>query len=368
MSSNVLAFDDLESGYPFNEAINGLAGQGVFSGYDDGTFRPQNDMNRAEFLKIVLSYKLEEEPDTFAEDCFTDVSANDWFSPYVCYAKTQGYVKGYLDGRFGPAESVNLAEALKIAVEVFEMEKPSIVGEEWFSPYVRTFAGKGYVPSTFGSLSQNVSRGEMAAMLWRYSNNIIDRKSRSAYELEYEECTPLEEDLPYNIDMDRVRATWLEWYNQERRLLGLKEFTYNPQLNRTATIWSEISEDRGYIDHKRPGQTAYYDFWLILDWFEDLGLEFQKVGGSYAVENINWGVYSCDAEDCTDQFISAIKSGYNFFMSEKGQAYSPHYDSIVNPSYDEIGLGVAIDERTGKYYLTVHYATEVISNPPAICD
>ena len=53
--------------------------------------------------------------------------------------------------------------------------------------------------------------------------------------------------------------------------------TINWNLNQSATVWSEFSEDRGYIDHKRPGTTAYYDYWAITSWFADLGLVFENV-------------------------------------------------------------------------------------------
>lgn len=180
-------------------------------------------------------------------------------------------------------------------------------------------------------------------------------------------CQPLGEDLPLNIDMDRVRAEWIEWNNMERRSLGLHEYVYNDQLNRTAILWSKISRDRGYMDHKRGGTIEYYDYGAMKEWFSDFGLEFQS---GLFTENIAWEKYYCDAEvqDCTQEMIDSAKRGFNFFIGEKGTDYTAHYDSIVNPYFDIIGFGVAVDDEKNNYYLTVHYAKAISNEPLKICD
>jgi len=164
------------------------------------------------------------------------------------------------------------------------------------------------------------------------------------------------EKFPSNIDMNKIRDTWLGWNNETRKLLGLSEYSINSELNISATVWSETSKLRGYMDHKREGQTEYYDFYKIRDWFKDVvGIEFEN---DLFTENIAWGVYDCDSADpdCTQYLIDKIRYSYDFFIAEKGEDYSPHYDSIVNKYFKIIGLGIAIDEKAHKYYLTVHYA------------
>ena len=175
-------------------------------------------------------------------------------------------------------------------------------------------------------------------------------------------CEVTSSDLPSNVDLAKVRATWLDWTNAVRQENNLAPYTYNDELDRTATIWSETSKQKGYIDHKRPGQTTYYDYKIIETWFKNLGLEFKNVNGKTFTESINWDYYKCSAPECTDALTKAIRHGFDFFMSEKGKPYSPHYDSIINPEFKQIGLGIIVDKTAGKYYLTVHYATEITSN------
>lgn len=169
-------------------------------------------------------------------------------------------------------------------------------------------------------------------------------------------------DNPTNVDMQKVRNTWLSWYNTARSQNGLSAYVYQEDLNATASNWSFFAKKRGYIDHKRAGQKSYYDYKKVGQWFASKGVTFVSGSGrSDYVENIGWDYYSCSKADCTDELITAIKHTYNFFMSEKGKKYRAHYDSIMNKSYKQIGMGIAVDPVKKRYYLTVHYGTGVVT-------
>ncbi len=92
------SFSDI-SGNPYAENITNLAKIGVINGYDDGTFKPANPVNRAEMLKIIFAAR-EEDAGTYPGNCFTDVK-DELFAPYVCRAKDLGIVQGYPDGFIG---------------------------------------------------------------------------------------------------------------------------------------------------------------------------------------------------------------------------------------------------------------------------
>ncbi len=348
-----------------NTAIDYITDAGIVQGYEDGTFRPDNPINRAEFTKILIEAKTGENPTSFADACFNDFYAAQWFASYVCYAKSEGIISGYPDGSFGPANNINMAEASKILVNVFEIPRVQPVGADWYSEYTETLLAQKYIPDSIEYADHEITRQEMAEMIWRIMEKKHDQPA--AQSLKNSPCQPLGEDLPANINMDKVREIWLSWYNEERRALGLQDYTYNDQLNRTAIIWSKTSRDRGYMDHKRDTSSGYYDFYGILDWFKALGLEFEN---NMFSENIAWEMYYCDvdAEDCTQDMIDSIRKGFNFFIGEKGTSYTAHYDSIVSPNYNIIGLGIAIDDDANKYYLTVHYAKAIANEPMRICD
>lgn len=367
LTQTTFAYSDVDATHQYSEAIDYITTAGIVQGYDDGTYKPDNQINRAEFTKILVEAKFGSDPSEFADNCFSDVTNDAWFSSYVCYAQAHRIIDGYDDDSFGPAKNINLAEASKILVNVFELEKIQPVGDFWYSEYVETLGELNYLPPSFEYVNDEVTRGEMAEMIWRIMTERSDLESVSAADLESSPCQDMGEDLPSNINMDSVRQTWLDWYNEERAALGLHDYALDDQLNMTATAWSKVSRDRGYIDHKRPGQTSYYDFYMILDWFKDLGVEFEN---SMFSENIAGEMYYCDAGevDCTQEMTDAVEKGFNFFMSEKGGSYTAHYDSIISPNYNIIGLGVAVDDAANKFYLTVHYAKAISNDPVRICE
>ncbi|MGL5830818.1 MAG: S-layer homology domain-containing protein [Candidatus Altimarinota bacterium] len=394
------AYSDVNSDHPYSTAIDYLTEKGLTKGYADGTFRPDYPINRAEFIKIVLEAKFPNlnfqlptedtsavaperpvssqneplpetpKPTSFADNCFTDVKATDWFSPYICYAKQQKISTGYEDETFKPQNIINIAEASKILVNVLGDNQNLSEGKEWYTPFLNELSRQKYLPTSIKYLNEELNRSEVAEIIYRMMAEIHDQPSTTTAALETNFCQKSPEDLPDNIDMQKVRSTWLKWYNDARAAENLPAYTYNSQLDRTAIIWSEYSEKQGTITHTRPGQTAYYDYNRILQWFKNLDVTFASINGSTYTENIGWNYYNCPASnaDCTDQLISSIRSTFDFFMSEKGKAYTAHYDSIMHRNFKIIGLGISVDPVRKKYYLTVHYGTAITSNPPAICD
>lgn len=360
-------FTDLPSSHPNNQAVNYLLDNDIVSGYPDGSFKPDETVNRAEFTKIIIGAKLGLNPEESASNCFSDVKADQWFSSYVCYARNADVIKGYDDGEFKPANTINLAEALKILVLSLDVETSPPQGEQWYSKYLEAMGREGYIPDDFHHLNQAVTRAQMAEMTWRILEEKKDQPHIEAETLTQEACLPLGEDLPNNIDMDVVRDTWMQWYNDARAAEGLFAYRYNSQLNRTATNWSEVAKNRGYMDHKRPGTTAYYDYWAITDWFKNLGLEFKNIYRVTHTENIGWGPYNCNSSDCTQALLDSMRYSFDAYMAEKDQEYKAHYESVMNAYFTEIGLGVSIDESAKKMYLTVHYGTEITSDPLPVC-
>lgn len=156
------------------EAVQSLVERGVLQGYEDGTFRPQADINRAEFLKILVSEFL---PDELQNEvgCFSDV-AREWFAEYICTAKRLGWIDGYPDGTFKPAQTINRAEALKIVVNAFGVvnqaptaRMPADVREDvWYYSYVQAGLYANIInPADRFRPGDNLLRQDAA--LWIYS-------------------------------------------------------------------------------------------------------------------------------------------------------------------------------------------------------
>jgi hypothetical protein len=96
-------------------ALKELSDRGVINGYPDGTFKPANNVTRAEFSKMLGVYTGQREIKSPISP-FNDVFAADWFYGWVCRAKEDGLVNGYLDGTYKPQNSITQQEIATVLV------------------------------------------------------------------------------------------------------------------------------------------------------------------------------------------------------------------------------------------------------------
>lgn len=360
------AFTDTKGHY-FLDAIEYVSNKGLMKGYAGDVFKPDAPINRAELAKILTAVHPETKKAP-AKECFSDVKKDVWYAPFVCTAKDKSIVSG-TNGKFSPDRPVSLVEAAKMISVADGLTIRNIkAGEDWYVPYLGFVDEKNAIPPTIEYVGQELTRAELATMLYRLRLGRTNDDSVASETLSTTPCKPSGEYTPgANVDMKRVRKEWLSWYNTERAKVGAPALTLNGDLSRTATNWSNVSKARGYIDHKRPGTKAYYDYNAILKWFKNLGVTFKAKSGSTYGESIAWNMYSCKDTDCTDEAIDSIRSGFDFFYSEKGKSYRPHYDMMVAKGYTQMGVGVAFDTASRKYYLTSHFGAEVVTSGLPTC-
>ena len=96
---------------------------------------------------------------------FSDVSLDDWHVNYICHALVDGVVQGYVDGTFRPNDPIIVRDAAKIVSEVHNIEIDTREGE-WYVPYLEAVARERIVPESVERSDQNLSRSEMAQMVW----------------------------------------------------------------------------------------------------------------------------------------------------------------------------------------------------------
>ena len=108
-------FSDVAAESWYNNAISTLSNMGIINGYEDGTFKPNAPITRAEFTAIATRFfDYEAEYD----GAFNDVSARAWYADYVQAAVDMGLVDGYPDGGFHPDAYITRAEACTIVNRV----------------------------------------------------------------------------------------------------------------------------------------------------------------------------------------------------------------------------------------------------------
>ncbi|MBR2895428.1 MAG: S-layer homology domain-containing protein [Oscillospiraceae bacterium] len=138
MSVSSAAFqDDADVTDTFAESVEVLNGLKVFEGYEDGSFKPQGSITRAEVAAIIYRVVTGDVDDKqvgiYADyNVFSDVKSTSWYAGYVNYCANAKYIKGYGDGKFGPNDPVTGYQALAMILRAIGYDKNNeFSGSSW---------------------------------------------------------------------------------------------------------------------------------------------------------------------------------------------------------------------------------------------
>jgi hypothetical protein len=106
----VPAFSDIAIDAYYAQAVMYLSDSGIITGYDDGTFRPDKKITRAEFTVILSRFDTSE---SAAAGGFDD-AAGHWAESYINNAVEKGWINGYPDGTFRPDIQITRAQSAAI--------------------------------------------------------------------------------------------------------------------------------------------------------------------------------------------------------------------------------------------------------------
>ena len=109
-------YSDVSADDWFNNAVSTLTNAGVLDGYEDGTFKPNGNITRAEFATITARFF---EATYDGENLFPDIAGH-WAQDYINEAANAGIVNGYEDGTFRPQQYITRAEAVTMVNRTIE--------------------------------------------------------------------------------------------------------------------------------------------------------------------------------------------------------------------------------------------------------
>lgn len=114
-------FTDVKAGMWCNRAIATLTNMGIIKGYTDGTFRPNADITRAELATIIARFaKLDVNTKTFS-----DINGH-WAQKNIELAAGNGWINGYEDGTFRPNNNITRAETFAMINRVLDRQTESV--------------------------------------------------------------------------------------------------------------------------------------------------------------------------------------------------------------------------------------------------
>ncbi|MGL5831301.1 MAG: S-layer homology domain-containing protein [Candidatus Altimarinota bacterium] len=171
-------------------AISFLKQNDVIRGYPDGTFKPENPVSRVEALKFI--YEGLDKGTTGSKILpFSDTDSKAWYAKYVAAGLKDRVIQGYENNSFKPANQVTKAEFLKMLLEssgdgnvAVSENKPfsDVEDNSWYGKYFSIAKEKNLLDTSSSKANphQALSRAEVAEILYRLM--VIKNTNKSRFE------------------------------------------------------------------------------------------------------------------------------------------------------------------------------------------
>ena len=181
-------FTDVKASAKHATAVTVLNKLGIITGYEDGSFRADNNVTRAEFAAMLLRTLNMGQSVAPATPSFPDVPVTLWSAGVIEAAKNMGIINGYADGTFKPDNNVSYEEALTMIIRAINYENFSPAGEVWYSSYVSSANRLGITKNANGNVGTPATRACIAQLLYatlevnvRENNEITETTVMESY-------------------------------------------------------------------------------------------------------------------------------------------------------------------------------------------
>ena len=249
----------------YAEAAEVLTGMGIIQGYDDGSFLPQRNINRAQVATMIYRAATGDVTDSkisqfVGEDLFDDVNADDWFAGYVNYCGNAEYIKGFTPDTFGPYKQVTGYQVLAMILRAVGYdENNEYTGDQWTLRVAATAREQGLLdnlnPDT--NLAEPATRELVAELIFQAIHPDVDTVHYVPAEGEYQsdDGTSLGEQV-FKLKVDNSADEW-----------GRPEvlWTYNTgdeetviEIDPVATYTTAVNDCDVYEDTGISGDVAAY--------------------------------------------------------------------------------------------------------------
>ena len=180
LAAEVATFTDIE-GHWANNWITAAVKLGFVSGYEDGTFKPDRTITRAEFSKLLNNAMHIENKASLS---FSDVNKSDWFYNEIQKSVASGFFSGYENNTFRPNNPIKREEVAKVVSNTIttgdiDGEGATLLKDygtiqEWAKASVNTVYNKGYIlgyPTGMYMPSKALTRAEAVKIIYEIVEN-----------------------------------------------------------------------------------------------------------------------------------------------------------------------------------------------------
>ena len=323
VSANALKADEkINDNYA--EAVAVLDGMGVFKGYEDGSFKPENKITRAEVATIIYRIYTKDlakndKSGLYASyNKFSDMAGAGWAAGYIGYCANAEFVKGYPDGTFKPSGNVTGYEVLTMILRAIGYDKNNeFTGADWALNVAKYAEQAGVLKNVKGvDLNAPATRELVAELLFR----AIAKAPMVTYTAAFGYQT-----VSFSGSKNDSKTF------KDNETLGHKNFDLDPNpvngtYGRPATKWTYNCGDKSTTVYDKPVAT-YTEEFKPCDLCKDLSEKKEaKVTVAY-VDGVNT---SADAKAYVDTFkaadtktaLGAQGQLVEVYENEKGEDYT----------------------------------------------
>jgi hypothetical protein len=164
------SFTDVADTADYAQAVSTLASLGIINGYEDGSFKPDNQITRAE-VSVMIVAAINRTADAEGQKGntpFADMNneAYNWASGFVNVAVSEKIIAGFEDGSFGPAKNVTYAQVAKMLVCAAGYGDYAEYLGGWPNGYLSVASDKGITAGVSAGQDEAVTRAQVAKMIY----------------------------------------------------------------------------------------------------------------------------------------------------------------------------------------------------------
>lgn len=264
-------FSDITVGSPYLVQLKYLHAQGLVEGYENGTFQPNKPVTRAEAAVMLERALMEEKKESKMTEAFSDVPKDHWAHKTISRMAEKKIIKGYKNEEFKPNQTINQAEAIKMVIATEQLNNPELSlptsskssfkdmkGTEWFAPYIEAANQRTMLTYSTKMLiypADQVTRGEFADLVYRairtrepghffgrgtyYSDSFEGRGTSAGEKYRKDGYTAAHKTLPFNT---KIKVTYLR--NEQSVVVRVNDrgpFTPSMDVDLTRRAFTELA-------------------------------------------------------------------------------------------------------------------------------
>jgi hypothetical protein len=273
----ILTFNNLQAKFQYadlnqisswaKDSIDLMRENEIMTGFSDGTFRPKEDINRAQAVVLLQRIKKINAEDTIGQNIFPDVPNNSWYTKAVIKATQEGWIKGYPDGNFYPDKPVNRAELAMIILRAFELESKNldnlkfkdVTADKWYAEPISVMLNLDLVryanaPNYFPR--KNVTRQDVA---WIFAK-ILAKPTLTSEKVDYSNRQTIRrvaiKPRDFNVNKQSIKTA-----KNEMLIIAIPK-TQTIELNLSNKNWVNIGELEVFNNLKQKANLDTIEFRL----------------------------------------------------------------------------------------------------------